>query len=313
MLKKTNRFIFAMILFFGLICNAAADLPPKTRDLMALGMPGALAQRLGRESGSAVTFSSDTDLVLTTDADGVTPHTITFDDAGQILFDSTDYELLLDNTDGSDDGFISYCGGGNNDDTRGACLNVYGNEASGALGVAHLFGGNTTTANIRIDVRDTTDAADVLFQRAGTTKLAFENANMELAFHGNDGLIRTNTSDGSDTKLVEVNGGGSSGTSRGAGIKFHGNEHATKAGDMTVTSGNISGGDLELSVTNTGSKLSLQSAGTAKINFVTGELIMDFVGTMGDSSKDPSAVAEDDWIEVRINGSTRYIPVYAAS
>jgi len=41
--------------------------------------------------------------------------------------------------------------------------------------------------------------------------------------------------------------------------------------------------------------------------------IVNFAGTMGNSSKNPTTDAPADWVEVQIGGVTRYLPAYAAS
>ena len=38
--------------------------------------------------------------------------------------------------------------------------------------------------------------------------------------------------------------------------------------------------------------------------------IIDYKGTMGDGSDDPTTDAPTDWVEVEINGTTRYLPAY---
>jgi hypothetical protein len=40
---------------------------------------------------------------------------------------------------------------------------------------------------------------------------------------------------------------------------------------------------------------------------------LDFLFTMGDSTKNPATDPPDDWVEIKIGGTTRYIPAYAAS
>ena len=40
------------------------------------------------------------------------------------------------------------------------------------------------------------------------------------------------------------------------------------------------------------------------------EGIINYAGSMGDSSKDPRTDAPDDWVEIKINGTTYYIPAY---
>jgi hypothetical protein len=45
---------------------------------------------------------------------------------------------------------------------------------------------------------------------------------------------------------------------------------------------------------------------------ITTSGIQDFTGTMGDSTKVVGTDAPVDWIEVKIGGTTRYLPAYAA-
>ena len=40
---------------------------------------------------------------------------------------------------------------------------------------------------------------------------------------------------------------------------------------------------------------------------------INFVGTMGDSTKDPTSDAPADWVQIAIGGTTYYLPAYAAS
>lgn len=58
--------------------------------------------------------------------------------------------------------------------------------------------------------------------------------------------------------------------------------------------------------------LELRKGTTAKFR-VDPEGIIDFRGTMGNSTKNPESDTEADWIEVKIGGTPYYIPVYAAS
>lgn len=39
---------------------------------------------------------------------------------------------------------------------------------------------------------------------------------------------------------------------------------------------------------------------------------LDFIGTMGNSSKDPTTDAPADWVQIDIGGTTYYLPAYAA-
>lgn len=41
--------------------------------------------------------------------------------------------------------------------------------------------------------------------------------------------------------------------------------------------------------------------------------VQNHTATMGASTKDPATDAVDDWLEVQVDGTTYYIPLYAAS
>jgi hypothetical protein len=49
---------------------------------------------------------------------------------------------------------------------------------------------------------------------------------------------------------------------------------------------------------------------TIEVNGTSG--IIDFKGTMGNSTKDPATQAPADWVQVKIAGTTYYLPAYAA-
>ena len=59
-------------------------------------------------------------------------------------------------------------------------------------------------------------------------------------------LIRTDTADGSDTKGVALCGGGDFLPDRGGRIWLSGNEYTGEEGAVTLTAGNVSGGNIEL-------------------------------------------------------------------
>ena len=64
----------------------------------------------------------------------------------------------------------------------------------------------------------------------------------ELVFTGSNGAIRMNTSDGSDTGSISLNGGGAAGTSaRGGRVVAHGNEEPTRPGGVHLRPGNVAG------------------------------------------------------------------------
>jgi hypothetical protein len=71
------------------------------------------------------------------------------------------------------------------------------------------------------------------------------NLNGPLYITGVTPLIATNTTDGSDNKLIDIQAGGAAGPTRGAGVTVHGNEHATSAGKVIISGGNVAGANIE--------------------------------------------------------------------
>lgn len=49
-----------------------------------------------------------------------------------------------------------------------------------------------------------------------------------------------------------------------------------------------------------------------QIKFQKANATIDFAGAMGNSTKDPTVDAPVGWVEIKIAGTTRYIPAYAA-
>ena len=60
------------------------------------------------------------------------------------------------------------------------------------------------------------------------------------------------------------------------------------------------------------SLLELRNNGTAKLT-VNVEGRLSFLGAMGDSTKNPSTTAPDDWVQVRIGATDYFLPAYLAS
>ena len=53
-------------------------------------------------------------------------------------------------------------------------------------------------------------------------------------------------------------------------------------------------------------------SGTGVIDFTASEVMLNFKAGAA-SSVDPSATAEDGWINIEVDGTTRYIPWYNAT
>lgn len=81
---------------------------------------------------------------------------------------------------------------------------------------------------------------------------------------------------------------------------------ATAADDLRIT---MDANGIELDAGS--GVISLQTGSTEAIR-ITSAQIMDFRGTMGNSSKDPTTDAPADWAEIQIAGTTYYVPAYAA-
>ena len=93
-----------------------------------------------------------------------------------------------------------------------------------------------------------------------------------ILFDGS-GVISTNTSDGSDNAQLSLAGGGADSDGRGARMRLYGNEHASLAGVVDLSTGNIAGADMYLGATdsmilNTGGSESMRidSSGDVLIN-----------------------------------------------
>ena len=142
-------------------------------------------------------------------------------------------------------------------------------------------------------------------------------SNGNATFAGNivgdgDTVISTNTSDGSDNAYLSLTGGGANSDGRGARARYYGNEHASLAGVVDISTGNISGADMLLyskdniqlftdsnermrinssgnasigSTTNAGYRLKVEGTGTVQLNNRTGS-----DGTILAASKDGTIV-----------------------
>lgn len=64
--------------------------------------------------------------------------------------------------------------------------------------------------------------------------------------------------------------------------------------------------------TTTNHPLEFRTNGTEVMRLSTSGII-DFKGTYGDSTIDPSATAETDWLEIKLNGTQYFIPLYPGS
>ena len=91
-------------------------------------------------------------------------------------------------------------------------------------GLVH-FGGSVTIASTLAVTGHQTNSGDLIFTLT-------------------DSIIRTNTIDGSDNKRIMISGGGNPGSTRGATVYVHGNEHSSEAGKLYLLAGNVAGGSV---------------------------------------------------------------------
>ncbi len=78
---------------------------------------------------------------------------------------------------------------------------------------------------------------------------------------GGDSTISIPTSDGSDNSLLTLAGAGGAGVSRGAYAQFYGNEHATYGGQLKLHGGDVTGGDILLSVNGVADVMTIAQVG----------------------------------------------------
>ena len=89
-------------------------------------------------------------------------------------------------------------------------------------------------------------------------------------------LISSTASDGSDTSIIRVNGGGSDGDTRGGQIDLLGNEYTTVAGyngSVLLTPGNVTNGTVRLRSKGGSDRLVVRDDGDVKVTPLTGLFI----------------------------------------
>ena len=84
-----------------------------------------------------------------------------------------------------------------------------------------------------------------------------------LILTGTNSEIKTNSSDGSDTKRLRLSGGGSISNTRGAYANLFGNEYAFNAGDFEIIAGDVSGGAIKFYTGSLSQRLIIDNNGDA--------------------------------------------------
>ena len=126
-----------------------------------------------------------------------------------------------------------------------------------------------------------------------TSWLTIQDNNGNATFAGNvlfdgSGVISTNTSDGSDNAQLSLAGGGADSDGRGARMRLYGNEHASLAGVVDLSTGNIAGADMYLSATdsmilNTGGSESMRINSSGNVGIVLTDTNSVKLGITGNS------------------------------
>lgn len=181
-----------------------------------------------------------------------------------------------------------------------------GNITSNATGT-QSFAGTLRLANIfpTFQFRDsdnTVDANDM-------AELLFSNNNLQIAWWDNSLAARVPVLI-ADLDALRVNVGGDStpdamftvgGTSQ---FQIDSSGNIASVGDINTASGN-----LEIDPNEAGAAAlrlgNLADGDTIEFNGIT-----DYIASMGDGSDNPAADAPADWLEIKIGGVTRYVPVY---
>ena len=131
--------------------------------------------------------------------------------------------------------------------------------------------GHVTAVNTKtITVPSEADTLQSVTTRGNTT-------DTNILFSDNK-ILGRNTVDASDNGYIAVVGGGAESDGRGAIIRYYGNEHATNAGELSLASGNVTGG-----------KISMRAGGTSDVVTVTSS----GVGINNSSPLDKLSVAHD--------------------
>ena len=175
------------------------------------------------------------------------------DDHIQIFAPSGVGVIGTDTTDGSDNKIITVTGASTSGPSRSGYISLYGNEASGhPASVVAVLG--STTGSFKI-IGNNGAVVRHEFSNDGNVILSGNSAT------GGDAIIRSNSSDASDTGRIRLCGGGAFGSSRGASITVSGNE-ASSTGDVYIETGAVSGAHATVNVASNANVFQVQIAGT---------------------------------------------------
>nr|MBX2866372.1 hypothetical protein [Candidatus Kaiserbacteria bacterium] len=118
-------------------------------------------------------------------------------------------------------------------------FDVVGDGRFTGLVDASRFVATSTTATSTFAGGLTVDSFDfVVDPDSNRVGIGTTNLTSLLTLGYTTSIISTDSSDGSDSKRIQIAGGGTAGTERGASIEVMGNEYAGEAGDLSLYAGN---------------------------------------------------------------------------
>jgi hypothetical protein len=119
-----------------------------------------------------------------------------------------------------------------------------------------------------------TASANLLFEVSGSERMRIDSSG-DIKFAGansNTTVLSLNTDSGSDTKQLTLAGGGADSDGRGARFRLYGNNHASLAGDADLSTGNVSGAQMDIRAkdkitlhTNSNPSVTIDSSGNVGI------------------------------------------------
>jgi len=170
-----------------------------------------------------------------------------------LTFGSAKSTISLDTTDGSDNGILQIGGGGAVGETRGAYVNLYGNENAVVGGRFQFLAGNVATGTI-----DFLTGATVL-------RMSILNA-QQIQFGGASSgafVLSRGTADGTDDGILILAGGGAAGDTRGAYVNLFGNDNAAGTkGILQLFGGNADPGKIIFYTGGSTERMSIDYSGT---------------------------------------------------
>jgi len=174
---------------------------------------------------------------------------------GDIIASAPDFNIFLNTVDGADTGAILFNAGGGIGVSRGAQLQLFGNENAGT-GIVILEGGDVAGASLILRTNHATP--NIIFATNSINRWQIEGSAGILQGTQAVNLISTNTVDAADTASIAISGGGDLGVSRGAFLQVYGNEAGGgNGGAVVLDGGDVASGSLYIRTHDSGASIFL--------------------------------------------------------